>query len=104
MIKFHINRRKQHNSAAVNVSASHVRSSWFKPQRLHSSFSLMPTDFAPVAHKSSSLEWGSIELKPMNLFIYLYQQSAKLILTLESSLDGNKAPSLCYIIDTGWIL
>ena len=47
---------------SVYVSASHARGPWFKPQRLHSSFSLKYSDFVP------GMRQARIET---NLFIYL---------------------------------
>jgi len=42
------------NGAVDNVSASHAKGPCFKPQRLHSSFSLKCLDFVPVASRG----WG----------------------------------------------
>lgn len=38
----------------IEILASHARGPWFKPQRLHSSFLLKPSNFVPV----SALLWN----------------------------------------------
>ena len=56
----------------ARVSASHAcRGPWFKPQRLHSSFTLKASDFVPAAFRDSSLDWGRRELKQIIYYLFV---------------------------------
>ena len=74
------------NGAVFNVSASNARGPWFKPRRLHSSFSLKSSDFVPVSPQGLFPGVGQARIET-NLFIYLF-----IVVKKASTMFLNKVP------------